>query len=93
MRPRRPPIRPVSTSTRSLPLQLNELEQLRKIRGQLIERIKASHRLVDAYALQFDAGRRSLSDLANAHTDRFNAQSELLDNSVRQFNLGRHCLP
>lgn len=67
--------------------QLNELEQLRKIRGQLIERIKASHRLVDAYALQFDAGRRSLSDLANAHTDRFNAQSELLDNSVRQFNL------
>lgn len=67
--------------------QLNDLEQLHKIRGRLIERIKASHRLVEAYALQFDAGRRSLSDLANAHSDRFAAQSELLDNSVQQFNI------
>ena len=67
--------------------QFNELEQLRRIRPRLIERIKASHRLVDAYALQFDAGRRSLSDLASAHVDRFNAHSDLLNNSVRQFTL------
>ena len=43
----------------------------------LTERARASRRLIDAYALQFDAGRRSLTDLANAHADEFGALTEL----------------
>ena len=43
----------------------------------LTERAQASRRLIDAYALQFDAGRRSLTDLANAHADEFSARTEL----------------
>ena len=43
----------------------------------LTERAQAARRLIDAYALQFDAGRRSLTDLANAHADEFVARTEL----------------
>ena len=64
---------------------VREREQLLHIQPRLRERVDASRRLVDAYTLQFDAARRSLSDLASAHADRFSARTEVLDNSVRIF--------
>lgn len=60
-------------------LQLQLQEELR-IRPRLKENITATKRVVDAYTLQFDAGKRSLLDLLIAWSDRYRAQVAQIDN-------------
>ena len=66
---------------------LHELSELRSVAPLLTERVGATTRVIDAYDLQFDAGRRSLGDLATAHADRFGARRALIENGFRSFEV------
>ena len=57
-----------------------ELEEARAIQPDLLERVSASSRVYQAYRLQFDAGKRSLLDVANAQNERFMAMGDVIDN-------------
>ena len=64
---------------------VRQLMEMRAIAPQLEQRVDASAELVRAYALQFEAGRRTIIELVNAQRERFNAQMALLDNVTQQF--------
>jgi len=57
-----------------------ELEESRAIQPELLERVATSNRIYHAYRLQFDAGKRSLLDVANAQNERFMALGDVIDN-------------
>lgn len=60
-------------------LQQELLEEI-AITSSLKENIAATRQVVSAYTLQFEAGRRSLLDLLTAWSDRYKAQSALINN-------------
>lgn len=57
-----------------------ELMEARAIQPELLDRVSASSRVYHAYRLQFDAGKRSLLDVANAQNERFMAMGDVIDN-------------
>ena len=61
-----------------------QLEEMRKIANALEERVRAAQRVAAAYELHFDAGRRSLNDLASTLDELFDAQRSLIDNRARE---------
>lgn len=67
--------------------QATDLAERKSVQDALDTRLLASRSLIDAYALQFDAGRRSLSDLLDAHQGRFNAVVAYANNRFEQFRL------
>jgi len=67
-------------------------QEARAITPQLVERVAASDRVVQAYDLQFNAGRRSVGDLISARTERYGARVDLLENRVRQLALNAEML-
>lgn len=58
----------------------NELREEIALTPSLKENIEATRQVVNAYTLQFEAGRRSLLDLLTAWSDRYKAQSALVNN-------------
>ncbi len=67
--------------------QATDLAERETVQDALHTRLVASRNLIDAYALQFDAGRRSLSDLLDAQQGRFNAVVAHANNGFEQFRL------
>lgn len=59
-------------------------QEVRNIAPRLAERVAASNSVVKAFDLQFDAARRSLSDLITSRGERYRAQSDLIDNHIDQ---------
>lgn len=57
-----------------------ELAEARAIQPELVERVATTSRVYQAYRLQFDAGKRSLLDVANAQNERFSALGDVIDN-------------
>ncbi len=57
-----------------------ELTEARSIQPELMERVETTSRVYQAYRLQFDAGKRSLLDVASAQNERFNALGDVIDN-------------
>ncbi len=57
-----------------------ELAQARSIQPELIERVETTSRVYHAYRLQFDAGKRSLLDVATTQNERFSALGDVIDN-------------
>jgi outer membrane protein, adhesin transport system len=57
-----------------------ELAEARAIEQELIERVDTTSRVYQAYRLQFDAGKRSLLDVASAQNERFAALGDVIDN-------------
>ncbi len=67
--------------------QATDLTEREAVKEALQTRLVASRNLIDAYTLQFDAGRRSLSDLLDAHQGRFNAVVADANNRFERFRL------
>lgn len=63
-----------------------EWQEARIIAPRLEQRVEASQRVVAAYDLQFEAGKRSLNDLINARGSRYQAQSDRVNNFYTQIN-------
>lgn len=61
-----------------------ELAEARAIQPELVERVETTSRVYHAYRLQFDAGKRSLLDVANAQNERFMALGDVIDNRSLQ---------
>lgn len=59
-------------------------QEVRGIAPQLADRVEASHRVVSAFDLQFDAARRSLTDLIASRGERYRAQTDLIENRIDQ---------
>jgi len=59
-------------------------QEVRNIAPQLAEQVEASQRVVRAFDLQFDAGRRSLTDLISSRGERYRAQADLIMNRIDQ---------
>lgn len=59
-------------------------QEVRNIAPQLAEQVGASQRVVNAFDLQFDAGRRSLGDLISSRGERYRAQADLVMNRIDQ---------
>ncbi|MDO9226342.1 MAG: TolC family protein [Pseudomonadota bacterium] len=57
-----------------------ELAEARVIQPELVERVETTSRVYHAYRLQFDAGKRSLLDVATAQNERFSAIGDVIDN-------------
>jgi outer membrane protein TolC len=57
-----------------------ELAEARAIQPELVERVETTSRVYHAYRLQFDAGKRSLLDVATAQNERFSAIGDVIDN-------------
>jgi len=57
-----------------------ELAEARAIQPELIERVETTSRVYHAYRLQFDAGKRSLLDVASTQNERFTALGDVIDN-------------
>jgi len=57
-----------------------ELLEARVIQPELVERVEITRRVYQAYRLQFDAGKRSLLDVATAQNERFSALGDVIDN-------------
>lgn len=57
-----------------------ELLEARAIQPELIERVDTTSRVYHAYRLQFDAGKRSLLDVAHTQNERYMALGEVIDN-------------
>lgn len=57
-----------------------ELLEARVIQPELIERVETTSRVYQAYRLQFDAGKRTLLDVATAQNERFAALGDVIDN-------------
>lgn len=57
-----------------------ELAEARSIQPELMERVETTSRVYQAYRLQFDAGKRSLLDVASAQNERFTALGDVIDN-------------
>lgn len=55
-------------------------EQARRIAPRLAEAVEAGRRLVDAYDLQFTAGRRTLNDLLLVRSSLLQSRRDLVDN-------------
>ncbi len=61
-----------------------ELSEARVIEPELLERVATTRRVYLAYRLQFDAGKRSLLDVASAQNERFMALADVIDNHHMQ---------
>lgn len=59
-------------------------QEVRAIGPQLAERVTALDRVVTSFDLQFEAARRSLTDLISARADRYRAQTDMIDNRIEQ---------
>jgi len=57
-----------------------ELAEARAIQPELVERVETTSRVYHAYRLQFDAGKRSLLDVATTQNERFAALGDVIDN-------------
>lgn len=57
-----------------------ELQEARSIEPDLLERAAATQRIHQAYRLQFDAGKRSLLEVAHALSEHFTALGDVVDN-------------
>lgn len=66
--------------------------EAREVEPRLAERVEASDRVVKAYDLQFEAGRRSIHDLIGVRGDRYQARVDLLENRMRQLALNAQVL-
>ena len=54
------------------------------LKQKYAERVQATNTVVAAYDLQFDAGRRNLNDLISVRSERFQAQSDLIENRFQE---------
>lgn len=61
-----------------------EWQEARAIAPRLVEREDASRRVVLAYDLQFDAGRRSVDDLLTSRSEYFRAKGDVIANAIEQ---------
>lgn len=61
-----------------------ELAEARAIQPLLLQRVTSTSRVYQAYRLQFDAGKRSLLDVAQAQNERFMALGDVIDNQILQ---------
>lgn len=62
-----------------------ELTEAAAIEPDLLERVATTQRIHQAYRLQFDAGKRSLLDVAQAMSERFTALADVIDNRNLRF--------
>jgi adhesin transport system outer membrane protein len=62
-----------------------ELAETRTIQPELLERVETTSRVYQAYRLQFDAGKRSLLEVASAENERYGAMGDVIDNRNQQF--------
>lgn len=67
-----------------LGLRWTAWQEMRRIAPQLAERVEAGHRVVKAFDLQFEAARRSLTDLISSRSERYRAQTDLIENHTDQ---------
>lgn len=68
-------------NTRTSLIQVHEqLKEAHTIAPSLSRNLKSTKRVVDAYAMQFNAGKRTLLDLLSAWSDRYQAQSAVVTN-------------
>ena len=61
-----------------------EWQEARAIAPRLVEREDASRRVVLAYDLQFDAGRRTVDDLLTSRSEYFRARGDVIASAIEQ---------
>ncbi len=66
--------------------------QARDMAPRLIERLAASNKVVQAYDLQFESGRRSLPDLISVRSERYQADIDLIENHIQQLDASARML-
>jgi hypothetical protein len=67
-------------------------QEVRGIAPHLAERVDASHRVVRAFDLQFEAARRSLTDLIAIRGERNQAQADQINNRIDQLTASARVL-
>ncbi len=67
-------------------------QEVRGIAPHLTERVDASHRVVKAFDLQFEAARRSLTDLIAIRGERNQAQADQINNRIDQLTASARVL-
>ncbi len=72
------------TITRQIKVDLNELETSRRQLRRLSDRESAAQEVSESFALQFEAGRRSLLDLLDVQNELFEARIGLLRGEFRE---------